>query len=80
MALKNRLDAGRATRVVKTADHELALESSGERLIACAELRQPPLDGIHRVDPTEQCCVGFSDLERDLSSFTWIGSQPYCLF
>ena len=80
MALKDPLDAGGATRVVKTTDHELALESKGELLIGFAELHQPPLGGIHRVDPTEQCCVGFSDLERDLGSFTWIGSQPQCLF
>jgi hypothetical protein len=80
MALKNPLDAGRATRVVKATDHQLTLESKGELLIRLAEFHQSPLDGIYRVDPTEQCCVGFSDLERDLSPFTWISSQLYCLF
>ena len=80
MALKDSLDAGSATRVVKTADQELALESKGEFLIDFAELHQPPLGGIHRVDPTEQRCVGFSDLERDLSPFTWISRLLYCLF
>ena len=80
MALKNPLDARCATPVVKTADHELGLESRRELLIDFAELHQPPLGGIHRVDPTEQRCVGFSDLERDLSPFTWISSQLYRLF
>jgi hypothetical protein len=80
MALKNPLDAGCATRVVKTADHELALESKRELLIDFAELRHPPLGGIHRVDPAEKCCVCFSNLERDLSPFTRIGSQPQCRF
>jgi hypothetical protein len=52
-ALKHRLDAGGATRVVKTADNELAFESPGERLIDLAELCQPLLDGIHRVHPAK---------------------------
>jgi hypothetical protein len=80
MALKDRLDAGRASRVVKTADHELALESKRELLIDFAELQQPSLCGVHRVNPTEQRRVSFGDLKRDLSPFTRIGSLPYRLF
>ena len=79
-ALKHRLDAGGATRVVKTADNELAFQSAGERLIDVAKLCQPSLDGIHRVHPAEQRCVGFGDLERDFGSFAWIGRKPQRLF
>jgi hypothetical protein len=43
LALKDSLDAWRATRVVKPADQELALEPEGELLIDFAELRQAAL-------------------------------------
>jgi hypothetical protein len=33
LALKDSLDAGRATRVVKATDHQLTLESKGKLLI-----------------------------------------------
>jgi hypothetical protein len=36
VALKHGLHAGGATRVVKTADNELAFQSGGERLIDLA--------------------------------------------
>jgi hypothetical protein len=38
VALKHRLYAGGATRVMKTTDNEFALQPSGERLIGLTEL------------------------------------------
>src|SRR5689334_823580 len=75
ITLKHRLDTGRAARVVKAADDELAFQPASERLICVAEFCQSSLDGIHRINPAEQCRVRLSDLERDLGSFTWIGRQ-----
>ncbi|GEM_PF-4550051 len=61
---------------MEATDHELALESGRQRRVRLAELRQRPLDDIHRLHPPEQRRVGFGDLERDLSAFAWIGGQP----
>jgi hypothetical protein len=43
MALKDPLDVGRTTGVVKATDHQLTLEPKGELLIVLLELRQPAL-------------------------------------
>ena len=60
---------------MKTADHELALEPSRQRLVGLAELRQRPLDDIHRLHPPEQSRVRLRDLERDLGPLPRIGGQ-----
>ena len=69
-------DARRATGVVKTADHELALEARRERLVGIAELGERPLDDVHRVDPPKQGRVRLGDLERELGAFPRIVGEP----
>ena len=66
---------GRAARVVKAADDELALEPSGERLVGLTELRERTLDHVHRVHPPEQRRVRFGHLERDLGALSRICGQ-----
>ena len=64
---------------MKTADNEFTFQSDGERPICVTEFCQPPLDGIHRVHPPEQCCR-LSDLKRNLDSLPRIGRQPQRFF
>ena len=75
-ALEHRRDPRRAARVMKAADHELALEPGRERLVGVAQLRERPLDHIHRLHPPEQRRVRLGDLERDLGALPRIGDQP----
>ena len=69
-------DPRRAARVVKPADHQLALQPGRELLVGLAELRERPFDDIHRVHPPEQGRVRLGDLERDLGALPRIGGQP----
>ena len=65
---------------MKTTDNELTLQSDSQRPICVTEFCKPPLDGIHRVHPTEQCRIRFSDLKRYCGSFAWIGRPQQRLF